>query len=589
MRRLAALALLLLPLVLPSTAAAEPPPNDNRVAAAAIPSFPHVVTATTAETTVERLDPQVSECGRVESTLWYRIDTAPDGRIALSVRGAAGVAPVVRIYRRTPSAIQEIDCGSARGGGTASASFEAVRGSGYLVLVGRRPSTPDGAFELRAELFLPPANDRRGGAQALPGPPGSVRGTTLGATRDEADPRRCGLAGGTVWYRLAGRRDGRILLRLAAAGDLDAAIVVLERVRSGLEDVTCGVTDRNGRAALGFPSRRGATYLIAVGHTRGDDPGTFRLETLVSEAAESRSAGRALPRSGVRSSLHGLTDVNDVWRVSMQAGTTYRIGFSSSSCATVVLVAKRRPARPLAALRCSGYTTYTPGPDGGGAYVLEAVASAEARAQSYRLLFAPAAPDDVGVGVPLRNQVRARGGLDPGRLDVRDLYHFDVERLSEVALEVTGGLRFTLVRDDGTRLGTFAQVRRRLGPGRYVVAVTAGFGEPASRYSLALLIREITATTLPLASTNVEPGTPIVLAPEVAHAATGRVEVQIDRFDPLTGWHFNRMLRLAVGEARSWMPPAEGRWRLRAAFAGTIAASPSRSGYVHLLVKQVVR
>ena len=585
MRMLMLLALMLL--ALPGTALAAPPANDNRADAEAIPAFPHTLGATTAEATVERLDPQVSRCGRIESTLWYRIDTAPDGLIALSVKGAAGIAPVLRIYRRGASTIQEVDCASAGPGGSASASLETVRGSSYLVLVGRRPSTPDGAFELRAELFLPPANDNRGGAQAIPKLPGSVRGTTLGATGDEADPGRCNLAGATVWYRLASRRDGRILLRLAAAGQLDAAIVVLELVRSQSRSVTCAVTNRRGQATVGFASQRGATYLIAVGHVEGADPGTFRIDALVSEAAESRRAGKPLPQGGVRSSVHGLTDVNDVWRVSMSPGTTYRIGFSSSSsCAEVTLRARRSVARRLAALSCRGYTTFTPGPDGAGEYILEVVAGGEAATQGYRLLFAPAAPDDLGVGIELRNRVKASGSLDPARLDVRDLYHFDVERRGDVGLDVTNGLRFELLRDDGQRLGSHASLRRALEPGRYVVAVTASFGDPGTRYELSLLIREITSTTLRLAAAPVAPGSPVTLRPEVANASGGTVEIQIDRFDPLTGWHFNRLLRVPAGGSIAWVPPAEGRWRLRASYKGTIDASPSRSGYAHLLVKR---
>lgn len=584
MRKLILLTLLVL--TVPGTALAAPPANDNRAAAEAIPAFPNTLAATTAEATVERLDPQVSRCGRVESTLWYRIDTAPDGLIALTVKGAEGIAPVLRIYRRTASAIQEIDCASAGPGGSASASLEAVRGSNYFVLVGRRPSNPDGGFELRAELFLPPPNDNRAGAQAI-NLPGSARGTTLGATGDEADPARCGLSGATVWYRLPSRRDGRILLRLTAAGQLDAAIVVLERVRSQTGTVTCSATNRRGQATVGFASERGATYLIAVGHLRNADPGTFRIDALVSEAAESLKAGRALPRAGVRSSVHGLTDVNDVWRVSMRPGTTYRIGLSSTgACPSVSLRARRHVERQLAVLSCRGYTTFTPGPDGRGEYILEVVASGEAQTQRYRLLFAPAAPDDLGVGIELRNRVSAKGSLDPARLDVRDLYHFDVERRGDVSLDVTNGLHFELVRDDGQRLGTYASLRRSLEAGRYVVAVTASFGDPGSSYTLSLLIREITSTTLRLAAPTVAPGRPVTLRPDVAHATGGTVEIQVDRFDPLTGWQFNRLLHVAAGSSTTWAPPAEGRWRFRATYKGTIDASPSRSGYALLLVKR---
>lgn len=582
MRTIVLAALLLL--TPPGTAAAAPPVNDNRADAEAIPAFPHTLAATTAEATVERLDPQVSRCGRIESTVWYRIDVAPDGLIGITVKGGAGVAPVVRIYRRGGSAIQEADCASAGPGGSASVSLEPVRGSNYLVLVGRRPGSADGPFELRAEIFLPPPNDGRAGAQALT-LPGSVRGSTLGATGDETDPTRCGLEGGTVWYRLRAGRDGRTLLRLTAAGQLDAAIVVLERVRSRTAALTCDATDRRGTATVGFPVRRGATYLIAVGHVEAADPGTFRIEAFASEAAESRRAGKALLRGGARSTVHGLTDVNDVWRVSMQPGTTYRIGFTSD-CATLVLRPRRLVSSMLASIRCGGYRTFTPGPDGGGEYVLEVLAGGEPQATSYRLLFAPAAPDDLGVGVELRNRAPIRSSIDPGRLDVRDLYHFDLDRRSDVRLGVTGGLSFALLRDDGTRLGGYTTMRRALDPGRYVVAVTADFGEPAASYALTLLVREITSTALRLPTGPVPPGSPILIRPEVANATGGAVEIQVDRFDPLTGWHFSRILRTSAGGGVSWAPPAEGRWRLRASYRGTVDASPSRSGYAYLVVRR---
>src|SRR5918994_1739822 len=485
MRRVATLALLLL--AWPGTAYAAPPANDNRADAEAIPAFPHTLTASTAEATVERLDPQVSRCGRVESTLWYRIDTAPDGLIGLTVKGSPGVAPVLRIYRRTPSA---------------------------------------------------PA--------------------------DDADPQGCRLDGGTVWYRLSSRRDGRILLRLSAAGQLDAAILVLERVRSRTEGIVCAVTDRRGRATVGFASRKGATYLIAVGHVENADPGTFRIDTFLSEAAESPRAGKALPKAGVRSTVHGLTDVNDVWRVEMQPGITYRIGFSARSCATATLRARGQLRRVLATLGCRAYRTFTPGPDGGGAYVLEVTAAGQPQAQGYRLLFAPAAPDDLGVGVAVRNRAPIRGSLDPNRLDLQDVYHFDVERRGDVRVGVTNDLRYKQLTDSGRQLGSASSVRRQLDPGRYVVAVTASLGDPRTGYTLTLLIREITSTSLRLAATTVEPGSVVSIRTDVANASAGAVEIQIDRFDPLTGWHFNRLLRSRVGESVSWTPPAQGRWRLRA-------------------------
>ena len=136
--------------------------------------------------------------------------------------------------------------------------------------------------------------------------------------------------------------------------------------------------------------------------------------------------------------------------------------------------------------------------------------------------------------------------------------------------------------------GRVLHVPCQLAPGRYVVAVTAPFGTAGVGYRLALLIREITTTSLRLSAATVVPGAPVVLSPTVGKASAGTIAIQIDRFDPLTGWQFNRILRVQVGGTVSWRPPAERRWRLRASIRGTVDASPSRSGHVLLLVERRV-
>jgi hypothetical protein len=67
----------------------------------------------------------------VESTVWYRIDQAPDRTIALAVQGA-GFAPVIRVYAQRRSSIQELDCASGAAGAGASVAFAATRGNTYL-------------------------------------------------------------------------------------------------------------------------------------------------------------------------------------------------------------------------------------------------------------------------------------------------------------------------------------------------------------------------------------------------------------------------------------------------------------------------
>jgi hypothetical protein len=579
--------IVLVALVVAPSAAAAPPPNDNRADAILLPDFPSNVHGTVAEATVERLDPQVSKCGRIESTVWYRVESAPDGTIVASTQAAAGFAPVVRIYRRGSSSIQELDCGTATAGGKVVVSVQAVRGAGYLILVGRRPGTADGQFDLRAELFLPPANDDRGGAVQLGRPPATVRATTLGATGDDSDSAACGLAGGTVWYRLTGPASGRVLLRLNTAEELDAVVAVFRRVRSRIELVACGATDTKGSAVLGFAARRSASYYVVVGEQRNSAPGEFRLQAQPAEAPESHP-GRALRQGGVRDSVNGLTDVNDIWSVRLRRGTTYRLAFSSAPCARATLRARNRVVR----LNCRAYTSFTPGRDGGGRYTVEVQASSFAQRHSYRLRIASAAADDIGVGIPLRPGSTRRGSLSPTGVDVLDLYHFDVERLSEVRLQLTqpAGRAFSLIllTDSGARVASGAGgFRRNLNRGRYVVAVEGAVGSPGGRYRLGLRLRDVTSTSVLVSgssSAEINPGASVTLSCLVSPSAGGRVELQIDRFDPLTGWHFHRLLRTSAGAAVSWRPPAAGRWRVRATFLGTARAARSRSGYAHILV-----
>ena len=575
-----------LALLLTGGAQAAPPPNDDRANAAPIPTFPATIQGTTVGATVERLDPQVSQCGRIESTVWYRIDQAPDGTIVLGVRGA-GLAPVVRVYRLARNGISELDCASAKAGARAQVAFESVRGATFLVVVGKRPSTADAAFTLDAQLFLPPANDARRGAQPLRKLPTSVKGSTLGATTDTSDPKSCGLAGGTVWYALSPGTASRVLFRLHANGDLDASLVVLRRIRSEVEEVGCARTDRDGNGIVVVDVEKGAQYLVAIGQRQGSPPGDFVLQALAAQAPE-RAPGRPLPPRGVRSTVNGLSDVNDVYWTRLRAGTTYRIAFSSRGCDELALRGRRGTIRHFA---CSGYATFTPGPDGGGRYIFEVTAPPGLQSQPYRLQVAAAGPDDLGVGLPLGNLTTARGSLAPSGVDVVDVYHFDVELSSDVRLRLGSapGRSFSLLllTDTGGRVAAGGnEIRRRLGVGRYVVAVRGEVGTPGGRYALSLVIRQLTSTSLTTSASQIAAGSSVTLTASTSPSPDGgTIELEIDRFDPLAGWHFSRLVRLsAPGGSLSWRPPAAGRWRARATFLGTLRFSSSRSGYVFVNV-----
>jgi hypothetical protein len=565
---------------------AEPPPNDDRASAQVIAAFPATIDGTTVGATVERLDPQRSQCGTVESTVWYRINQAPDGTVSVAVQGA-GLAPVVRVYNITKSGITELDCAAAKASGTAKVVWETTRGNSYLVLVGKKPGTADAGFRLTAQLFLPPTNDsaRQATRIALRT---QIKGTTLGATSDESDPDSCGLVGGTIWYSVSpGRSVSRVIVRLHAESDFDAALVVLRKVRSQTENIGCVQTDRKGDALAAWDVERGAVYLIVIGQRRGSPPGDFSLQALAAQPGEV-APGQQLRPGGIRSRVDWLTDVNDVWWTTLVPGTTYRIAFSSQGCADLTI---RRKGRVFRSFRCGGYTTFTPRPDTGGRYVFEVTASARPGTTPYRLKVLPAGPDDVGVGLPLANLATARGALAPGAGDVIDLYHFDVTALSDVRLREEGGsFSIVLLTFGGGQLSSsVGEVDRTLGAGHYVAAVRASPGAPGGAYRLTLVVREVTKTMITASSAQISPGSSVSFAIAISPPPDGGVvDVEVDRFDTLAGWHFHLSVRLHAGGVFSWTPPAPGRWRARASFLGTIRYSPSRSGYSTILVAKPV-
>src|SRR4029453_10535132 len=99
-------------------------------------------------------------------------------------------------------------------------------------------------------LAQAPANDERANAQRLGSPPVTVSGTTTGATRETSDPAACAPTTASVWYRLDGTRQGPLIVRFDAGGDLDATVIVVRRIRSEFSVVRCANSDENGNAQI---------------------------------------------------------------------------------------------------------------------------------------------------------------------------------------------------------------------------------------------------------------------------------------------------------------------------------------------------
>lgn len=447
----------------------------------------------------------------------------------------------------------------------------------------------------------PPANDNRATPTPVSGLPATVSGTTVGATDDLKDPRSdCGRAHDTVWYRISGAEAGRLVVRINAFGDLDAVVAVYRPVRSRLIPAGCTATDDNGRGALSFTSG-GGDYLVMVGRERTSDDGTFRL-TMFRQEPSSRAPGRKLPRGGVGTWVEPISDYDDAWSLRMKAGVEYRINLSPARgrCITLGLFAPGTRsfagAQPLKALPCGGYFTYTPGPGGTGRYSLLVTASDQRPGrQRYHLQAAVAGADDTAPGLPLRNLQTRRGAISGTRIDVVDLYRFRVPGSSDVTLTLRGpsSARLIVLSENGHRLASSegaGPLTTHLGRGAYFVAVRADSGAHG-RYRLSLLERALTTTTVlanGLRSATVAPGASVGISVAVAFSPAGAVRLELDRFDPLTGWHFYRLYRLRVGSngrvGLSWRPPSIGHWRVRASFGGTRTASPSDGGTARIVV-----
>ena len=455
-----------------------------------------------------------------------------------------------------------------------------------------------GAFGVPAtSQAAPPPNDARTSPQAL-SPPAAVSGTTREATLEPDEPRSCDVLSGSVWYEVRPAGAAPVVVRLAAGGDLDGVVDVFRRTRSRLTPVDCDRTDEEGRAELRFRPDAGARYLIRVGRRRGSVPGEFRLRVFAPEPPP-RPPGPRLPRRGVTRGLDAVQDTADAFSAVLREGRPYRVNLSqpAGGCVSLSVFAPGtvdfESESPVRRRGCGGYLVLTPAAGEGGRYSFLAEAAPRRRgSQRYHLQVARARRDDLAPGLPLANYARVRGRLRGDRVDAVDLYRFSLARRSDVRIRVgSSGFALRLLDDRGRRLSvpTPGPLATRLSRGRYFVAVVAP-GAVRGRYVLRRVTRTITRTGVTAGgrrSVTVPPGRAVAIAARVTPATGGPVRLTLERFDPLSGWRFHRRVtvRAAAGLARfTFLPPAQGRWRVSAVFLGTRRAAPSASGLASILV-----
>jgi hypothetical protein len=447
-------------------------------------------------------------------------------------------------------------------------------------------------------LAAPPPNDDRAAAAAIAALPSSQNGTTAEASREPVEPRSpCFCDGGSVWYRYVAATDGRLILTLTAAGDLDATLDAYRQQRSQLTREDSDVTDAQGKASVTVKVRAGQSYLVRVAQRVGSVAGTFRL-VFDAAAPEVRPPGRRLGSRGATDTLDGVLKPADAFSHRMTAGTTYRINFVPSDLPGVD--EDEQPAcrarldlyapgtrdfddAPVGNLGCGAYTLYTPARGEGGLYVLRVSAPSFARGpQRFHLQIAPADASDTAPGLVLGNHARAHGALRGSGVDRVDLYRFTVTQRSLLKLALSGGGDLTLrLRNDRGRSiqsSEGGEIRRPLRPGRYYVSVTAAAGVDA-HYVLLRSSRAITRTAVSISGLTVG----VIVRPEVS--GTARVTVQ--RLDPEFGWQYVRTVDVTVRGGHGGFSLgrlAVGRWRVRAEYLGTRDAAPSESGFAQAVV-----
>jgi hypothetical protein len=451
-------------------------------------------------------------------------------------------------------------------------------------------------------LAAAPANDTRAGAQQIKLGE-RVNGTTTDATADQDDTSGCGPSDTpSVWYRLDANQDGRAIAQLQASGDLDVVLDIYQRQRSQFSSIACDASDRKGRASTDFTIKKGRSYLIRVSQQEQSVSGDFSLIVDIGQPA-ARAPGARLPRKGANGTVQRVFEPSNAWSTTMDEGVTYRVNLSPQSCMRLSIYGPNTSSfdgdSPQRVLGCGGYTLFTPGPHQSGRYsFLIEPASSRRNPQRYHLQVSRAGKDDTTPGIFVRNHRRTRGALNANRVDVLDLYRFDVtqQSITDLVLKTSDANSFdlVLVRATGKRLrcacggGGDENIHIRTGPGRYFAFVRAHRHSSGS-YRLERASKVITHTTLTPQPRVSGPGSSVSMRLHVTPGESGPATILIERLDPVAGWQFIRRFETRVssgGGGATFRPPSVGRYRAQATFNGTRDASGSRSRVVKFRVEE---
>jgi hypothetical protein len=461
-----------------------------------------------------------------------------------------------------------------------------------------------GLFPSLATAAAAPPNDSRASATQLTTLPERIQGTTAGATVDPTDPTSsCASEGGSVWYLLAvgATAPRQIAIQVEAQGELDAAVDVFVKDRSQTQPVTCQRTDKHGEAVFAFTPQRRTVYLIRVAQLANSASGTFTLSAFVPPPPAS-PPGTPLLRGGASGSLARVVATSQAYSAPLTAGVSYAVNLVSriKGCMGLSIFApgtQSFDATPTSPSRCEGYRLFTPRASGRYSFLVQADGEVTGR-QPYHLQIARATDAQTTPGLPLPNYAKAAGRLSGNHVGVVRLFRFDVTARSNLELELRTGTErpFDLqLRSESGRIldcscgdegsQTLTAVTK---PGRYYVAVRAR-DFSSGRFTLLRRSRAITRTELRIDGERDvvrPPGDAVTVSLGVTADADGPASVEIDRFDPVSGWQYNRTVKVHVVAGRgtfTFTPPSTGQWLMRASFLGSHGFSPSESGGARVL------
>jgi hypothetical protein len=451
----------------------------------------------------------------------------------------------------------------------------------------------------------PPSNDDRANATDLGALPAAVSGTTAGATVEGTEPvSRCADAGASVWYRFTtgATPPRRLAVELSANGDLDAVADVYIRSRSQNIPVTCDATDNQGEAAFSFAPEAGTTYLVRVAQLSDSVSGTFRLQVFPLPPP-ANPPGAPLGPGGASGTLERVLNASAAYSSNLVAGVSYRVNLVSriDGCMHLAIFAPGTGSfddgSPVARLRCQGYRLFTPRESGRYSLLVEA-SGRPPDSQRYHLQLASATSADTAPGLLIRNDERVRDVLHGNRIDVLRLYHFDVTSRSDLELDLSTGsdnpFDLELLNSRGRVLECQCDssggesIVSETRPGRYFAVVQAR-DFSSGGFSLFRRSRSITNTTVRINGSRyvqAPPGASVAIQVRVAPAVDGPASIEIDRFDPLSGWQFYRQQRVTVSAGSATVPfvaPSTGQWLVHAMFLGSLTASASQSRYARVL------